>query len=148
MNTSVLHKPVKKNSTSRNRNGIDQLINDVLFGDQIKSVSERIVRPNANIIDREKELILELAVPGISKKDIQLQIQKMQLKVSAKPAEDAVKDSKKYLRKAFDYARFERNFNLSEEIDMEAIEAKYANGVLSIHLPKKESFGPKQILIK
>lgn len=149
MNTTVLRKPEKKDHSSKSYTGIDQLIHDVLFGDEIKgNHTRRVVRPNANIIEGEKEIILELAVPGLSKKDIQLQLHKMQLKVFAKITENTDKDSKRYIRKGFDYNSFERIFTLSEEIDTEHIEANYNKGILRVHLPKKESFGPKNISIK
>lgn len=149
MNTSILTQPNKKAKPGNDASGMDQLIHDVLFkGEQPTLNSKRIARPAANIIDREKEIILELAVPGISKKDIQLKLKKMQLIVSAHASEEEAEQTAKFLRKGFDFKHFERIFTLSEEIDTGHIEAQYNHGILRITLPVKEDFGPKQIQVK
>jgi HSP20 family protein len=54
------------------------------------------------------------------------------------------------IRKEFSHRSFKRSFNLDEQVDVENIAAKYENGVLKLHLPKKEATKPatKQINIQ
>jgi len=149
MNQSVLTPSANKVSKRKSYSGIDQLINDVLFGtDATLANNVHAVKPAANIIEREKEVLIELAVPGIRKEDIQLQLKKSQLSVSSMPKNESSDSEKKFIKRGFNFSRFERTFSLSEEIDSEKIEAKYVNGILIIHLAKKENMGPKQIMVR
>ncbi len=90
--------------------------------------------PNTNILENEKDFVLELAVPGYEKKEFNLDLEDNALKISAHRETES--EDKTYKMKEFSVSKFERTFKLSNNIDTENIKAEYANGILSITLPK------------
>lgn len=94
--------------------------------------------PAINISEKKTSFVIEIVIPGISKKDVAIEVEENILKVSSKisdevPAEDTIK----YLRKDFDSKNFIRKFTLPQIIDIENINATHNDGILSISLPKK-----------
>lgn len=106
--------------------------------------------PPVNIHESNNVYHLELAAPGLQKEDFKINLEKGLLTISfEKNTESETKDVKVY-RKEFTSKSFKRSFTLDENVNAEAIEAKYENGVLKIALPKKEEakVQPKQIAIQ
>jgi HSP20 family protein len=98
-----------------------------------------VSHPSVNITDHENHFLMELAAPGLEKKDFNLQIEKDHLVVSAeKKVENEESEKGKFTRREFNYSAFKRSFFLDENINREGITAAYENGVLRITLPKKE----------
>lgn len=95
-------------------------------------------RPAANIIENEKDFVIELAVPGMSKEDFNIKLEDDILSISVEHKEAEENEEKNYSRREFRYDGFTRSFSLSENINQEKIKADYKNGVLSITLPKSE----------
>lgn len=94
--------------------------------------------PSVNIKETEKAFMLEFAVPGFSKNDFDVQIEKDFITISGKKESTTEEKTDKYTRKEFSYGSFKRTFNLPENIDSEKIEAMYENGILHVGLPKME----------
>lgn len=103
-----------------------------------------------NIKETEKEYILELVAPGLSKEDFKLHLEKNILTVSVDKKEETVKENEKFVRREYKQSSFKRSFTLDEKIDADAISAQYVNGVLTLNLPKKEEVKPatKQINVQ
>ena len=95
-------------------------------------------RPAANIIDNEKDFVVELAVPGMSKSDFSIKLDKDILSISVERTEENEKDERNFTRREFRYDGFCRSFSIPEIVDQEKIKADYRNGVLSLTLPKSE----------
>lgn len=92
--------------------------------------------PAVNIVEFDKDYEIELAAPGLCKKDYELTIQKDTLRVhTIKKFED--NNSGRYARREFAYQEFDKTFILPENADTEAIAASCNNGILNIHIPKK-----------
>jgi len=104
--------------------------------------------PAVNITETDTEYVLELAAPGMKKSDFHVNVDRNVLTVSSEKEEEKEEKDKNYTRKEFSYSSFERSFTLPESIDQEKIDAKYANGVLKLVLPKKEEVIPKTKEIK
>jgi HSP20 family protein len=88
-----------------------------------------------------------MAVPGMTKDDFRVHVNdKDQLVVSVekkKESKDEDKDAK-FLRREFNYTRFEQTLLMPENVDREKITAKVCSGVLHITLPKLENFPAKE----
>ena len=95
--------------------------------------------PATNVSESDKEFNIELSVPGFSKEDIKVEIEKDVLKISATSEEKKEeKDSEdKILRQEFRSSSFTRSFSLPENVDIENISALQENGILRISLPKQ-----------
>lgn len=94
--------------------------------------------PSVNISETEKEFKIEMAAPGFDKNDFNIETQEGMLTISAEKKSEEEEEKKNYHRKEFTYSRFSRSFQLPENSLDEKIEAKYADGILKITLPKKE----------
>ena len=101
--------------------------------------------PAVNIKETANAFEVEMAAPGMTKKDFRIELDNNILTItSEKNMEQEQKDGERYSRKEFSYQSFQRTFTLSKEVvDDEKIEAKYENGVLYLVIPKKEEVKQK-----
>lgn len=120
--------------------GIINLLSDV-FGEDFISPEMTYRResiPAVNVRETEKEFILDMAVPGLKKEDIHIEVDEDMLSISAETKEEKKEEKDNYSRREFHFSTFKRSFNIPEDADGSNIEAKQENGVLSIRIPKKE----------
>lgn len=106
--------------------------------------------PAVNTIEKENQYLLEIAVPGMDKKDFEIEIQNDLISISSiSKQEKEVKDNYNYNRQEFNYNSFHRTFSLPKEVDQSKIKATYSNGILTITLPKlKEVISKSKKLIE
>lgn len=110
---------------------------DHLLKDELKD--EKVTwMPAVNIIERENDYKIDLAVPGLDKKDFSIEVENDQLVVSGERKEEKVEEKDKVTKREFHYGSFKRSFTLPETADAENINASYNNGVLSVTIAKKE----------
>ncbi len=104
---------------------------------------------SVNIIETNDAFHLSLNAPGRTKTDFVLNVDKGILTISYEKPSQKEETNYKTIRREFTYRSFKRSFSLDENINSEAIEAKYENGVLQLLLPKKAvtTTSPKQIAI-
>ena len=94
--------------------------------------------PAVNIREDDKNYVLDLAVPGIDKKDLKIDINEDVLTISSETKTESEESKDGYKRKEFSYSEFCRSFYIPENVNREKIEANYKDGVLSVSLPKQE----------
>ena len=94
--------------------------------------------PAANISENDNEFTVELAAPGLEKKDFQINIENGNLAISCEKKDESEVKEKDYTRKEFSYSSFYRSFMLPDSVDQDKIKANYQDGVLKLALPKKE----------
>ena len=106
--------------------------------------------PAVNTIEKDNQYLLEIAVPGMDKKDFEIEIQNDLISISSiSNHEKEVKDNLNYNRQEFNYNSFHRTFSLPKEVDQSKIKAIYTNGILTITLPKlKEVISKSRKLIE
>ncbi len=92
--------------------------------------------PAVNIREDEKKFVLELAVPGMDKKDLKIDVNEDVLTISSEAKHESEDEKDGYKRKEFSYTSFCRSFQLPENIEKDKIEAGYKDGILSVTLPK------------
>ncbi len=111
---------------------VDSLINttlsDVMGSDYSAS------SPAVNISENESHFILQLAAPGLTKQDINVNIENDHLVISA---EKNIETEGRITRREFNYGSFKRSFRLDNKINRDGIVATYQDGVLKLTLPKK-----------
>jgi HSP20 family protein len=106
-----------------------------------------------NIQETPTAVEASLAAPGLQRDDFVIEVDNSVLTISSKKEEkhEAYDKEKKYTRREFKYHAFSRSFTLPETGDADKITASYQDGILAIHLPKKESTKAqpaKRIMIK
>ena len=89
---------------------------------------------------REDDVSYEISaeLPGLEEKDIEISVSDGSLVLRGEKSEASEEKEGKYFRQERTYGRFERAFHLPDGVQDDAIEAKFKNGVLTLHLPKKE----------
>jgi len=99
------------------------------------------INPNymkVDIRENEKEYILDAELPGVNKKDIQLDIDDNYLTISVNFDEEVKEENEKYIRRERRMSSMKRSFALDNVIADQAT-AKFEDGVLTIRLPKKQT---------
>ncbi len=95
--------------------------------------------PSVNIKDEDKSFVVELAVPGMEKKDFSVKLDNNKMTVSSERKEEKAESNSTYSIKEFSFNSFSRSFTLPKNIEFENVKADYKDGILSINLPKKEA---------
>lgn len=94
--------------------------------------------PSANIIENTKDFKIELAAPGLEKKDFKIEVDNDYLTISAEKEEEKKEEKEDYRRREFSYHSFSRSFLLPDNTLSDKIDAKYEDGILKLSIPKKE----------
>ena len=96
--------------------------------------------PAVNIQETEESFSVEVAAPGKTKEDFNIELENDVLTISSedKKENETTEKNARYTRKKFSYRTFKRAFSLPDSVDSEKISAQYNNGVLEILLPKRE----------
>lgn len=94
--------------------------------------------PAVNIMEDEKEFRIDVAVPGLSKKDINIDLEDDVLTISSEQKHEKEEKNRRFMRREFSYNSFKRSFQLPDTIDQDNIKASHESGILSIQLPKRK----------
>lgn len=139
---------VPKNGSLSNRNSninfptwsnwLDDVFNRDLPSVFTSSFNTGITLPKVNIKETADAYMVEMAVPGLKKSDFQIDLDNQVLSISSETKEESEQKEENYTRQEFGYSSFKRTFSLPETVDEDKINARYNEGILSIHLPKKE----------
>lgn len=107
----------------------------------------RRYRPNVDILERADELVVQADLPGATGDEIDVDFEDGTLRIHAKvPARQ--EDGTEYLRHEYGVGDYYRTFHVSDAIDTSKTTAEYADGVLTLHLPKAEASKPRKIDVK
>lgn len=121
-------------------NLLSEMMNDV---ENIKPAFS----PASNVIETDDAFKLDLAIPGYSKKEINIEVDNNILRISAEREATKEEDSTYRLRE-FNYGSFKRAFTLPDNTVAEEIKASFKNGVLTIEIPKVPVQEARKITIK
>lgn len=131
------------------RNLVDELFKTFGYND---TREQNCACVPVNLLETDNSFRLELSVPGFSKEEVKISVQKNRLTIKSEKTEAASENEGiRYLRRGFTSENFERSFELSKHIDADQITAHFNNGILEITLPKKEEVlekAPVQIEIQ
>lgn len=94
--------------------------------------------PSVNIIENEKDFVIEFAAPGVKKEDFNINLDNQVLTVSREIKEEKETKEENYTRREFVYGSFSRSFTLPKSVKFDNIAADYNEGILVIKLPKKK----------
>jgi len=103
-------------------------------------------RPNVDILEKADELVVVADVPGTTPDGIDIDFDNGELTIHARvpPRNEDVE----FLLREYGVGDFFRTFRVSEAIDASRITAEYADGVLTLHLPKAEAVKPRKIPVR
>ncbi len=94
--------------------------------------------PATNIQETDNEFVLDIAAPGMDKKDFKVNLDENVLSISTEKKDEKKEENDNYTRREFAYDSFCRSFTLPDTVDIDKIKADYKDGILRINLPKRE----------
>jgi HSP20 family protein len=98
---------------------------------------------NVNVRDEEDAFVLSALVPGLKAEDLNIQVLEDVVRIDG----EFQANEEDYLLRELPNGSFRRVLRMPSEIDANKVEAKIADGVLTLRLPKAESALPKKIKI-
>ena len=104
--------------------------------------------PEANIVETEKAVEVAVELPGMKPEDVKVEIREQALWITGEKKEDKEEKGKTFHRIERRAGMFRRVFALPAEVVEDKVDARFAEGVLKITLPKAERAAPKQIEVK
>jgi len=122
------------------QNWIPDFFTDFFEGNPLSKFGS--AAPAMNVIEDDKSYNIELAAPGMCKKDFDVHISKdgnLVIEMERKCEEKECKKEGKYLRKEFACTKFHQTLALPENTDKDNIEAEVKNGILYVKIPKLEN---------
>lgn len=128
----------------------DDFFNDSVFNSFTHSGLDRS-SPAVNVVEEDKAYRIEVAVPGMSRKDFRIDLEDNVINISSEQKEKNEEKNRRYMRREFQTSTFKRSFQLPETVEADHIKASHDAGILTIELPKKDEEvqkAPKQIEIK
>lgn len=109
-----------------------------------QNTARRHWAPAFDIRETKDQVVFEAALPGLSKKDIDITLQDGVITVSGERKERDVTENETVHCTENRYGKFVRSFSLPGEVDEDKVDAKYTNGILTIALNKVEPEVPEQ----
>ena len=92
-----------------------------------------------DVSETEKEYLYEIELPGYTKENVSISLDKNILKISAEKKEENKETKTNYTYKEIVKGKVERSYALRENIDRDNIKAKMEDGILKVTIPKKEA---------
>jgi HSP20 family protein len=103
--------------------------------------------PPVDIYETENELVVKAELPDFQEKDIDVRIANNMLTIRGERKFEKDVKEENYLRIERACGSFMRSFSLPNTVSPENIRADYRNGVLTLHMAKREESKPKQIKV-
>ena len=104
--------------------------------------------PSLDISETDKAVEVKLDVPGVTAKEIDIQLNGNLLTVSGERKEEQEKKGKTFHRIERRYGNFSRSITLPCSVQEDEVAAEYRDGVLAITLPKTEEAKSRKITVK
>lgn len=124
--------------STRNQGWLPSVFND-FFNDNWLSPKFSGTTPAINVSEDKKEFRVEVAAPGMTKDDFNIQLTSdgdIVISMEKKTENKDENKDKTYLRREFSYSKFVQRLNLPENVERQNISASMNDGVLSISIPK------------
>ena len=100
------------------------------------------------MIDRDKDILIRVEVPGVEKKDLDVSLSETALHIQAKVSRELKEQKKDYFRCEIAQGNFSRSLSLPSGVDTSKISANLKDGILEVVLPKEESVQRRSVEVK
>ena len=120
-------------------------INDVFdsFGrmfnygfNSLESVNSQLI-PSVNVRENDDDFFVSIDLPGVDKKDLQLNLSDGFMKVIAERKDHSKLKNEDHIWRESKMGKYERSFELPISVNEDKIKAKFKNGVLNLTIPKE-----------
>lgn len=104
--------------------------------------------PSVEIDETPHEIHLQLEVPGLEAKDLDIEVSENSVAIAGERKEESKTEEKGMVRSEFHYGKFERVIPLSTSVQNDKVKADYKNGILTLTLPKSEEGKHKVVKVE
>jgi HSP20 family protein len=105
--------------------------------------------PKIDIIDHDKEIEVQAALPGVKKEDLDVTINNQTITIRTSTKEEKKEEEKgKYFRREITRGEFQRTVSLPDNVDDANAKASFKDGILTVTIPKTEKSKRKTIEVK
>ena len=104
--------------------------------------------PHLDLIEREKEILVRVEIPGVGKKDLKLDLMGDLLTIVGERRLEEETEEGEVHRAEIARGAFTRSIRLPVPVDPERVDAEFRDGLLEIHLPKAHETERRRIEIK
>jgi HSP20 family protein len=106
--------------------------------------------PVVDVREAEGELVLQAELPGLRSEDVNVGVENGVLTISGEKKQHVEEghEGSNYRLVERRYGRFERSFTLPRSVDAQKVQAEFANGLLTVTLPKAEAAKPRRIEVQ
>ena len=98
--------------------------------------------PAVNIKELDTHFDIHLAVPGMKKNDLEIEVDNGLLSISSSTNNKDIIEEE-FTRREFSFNSFKRTFTIPDSVDPSKVDACYSNGVLQLSLPKRKEALPQ-----
>jgi len=127
--------------------GIDELFRG--FFTPVRREGDAPAAVRIDVTENDQGYVVHAEIPGVKKEDIHVEIEGNEVSISAElKQEKEAKEGERVLRTERLYGKVERRFALPQEIDEGKANAKFADGVLALTLPKKQTVAARRVEIR
>jgi len=130
--------------TGRFYNGLlDDFFSDPFFNTESSEAVHWA--PRVEVEENEEEFLMNVEIPGLKKKDIDISVKDNVITISGEKKEKVhKKDAQCHLNEIL-YGKFSRSFQLPNNVDVDKIKGNWEDGILTVQIPKTEVAKPRKI---
>ncbi len=118
-----------------------------LFAHFFRPVADATPEIKLEVSEDEKAYTVAATIPGVRKEDIHVSVEGGSVTIEAEVKQETKEENARVLHSERFYGKTSRSFSVAQDIDESAVEAKYADGVLRLVLPKKAVTSGRKITI-
>lgn len=137
-------------SLARMQGEMDRMFNGLFkseWNGTFPAASASALQPPCDIQETESQYLLNMDLPGMTKKDVLIEIQDNTLRVHGERRDERQEKKCQETRTERYFGAIERRFTLPDGIKADGVEAHFENGVLHVAIPKSQAVKPRQIQI-
>jgi HSP20 family protein len=94
--------------------------------------------PSADVSETDQEYLIRAELPGIKKEDVKVTLDQGMLTIHGERKQERVEQNERFHRVENTYGSFTRTFSLPDNVRPDAIRCDSKDGLLTVHIPKKE----------
>ncbi|NOQ90424.1 MAG: Hsp20 family protein [Gammaproteobacteria bacterium] len=104
--------------------------------------------PKMDVIDRDKEVVVKVELPGIDKKDLEISIANNRLVIKGETCHEEKEEKGDYLKQEISRNEIYRSVHLPADVDDSKVKTSFKNGFLELTIPKQKKSHRRQIKVE
>jgi HSP20 family protein len=127
---------------------LDRMFQMPRLGESLRGIGATIWHPRLDFSETDKEYVVRLEAAGIPKDDLEVNLEGQTLTLAGRRHFEAEQKGEEYFWREREEGRFVRSVQLPSPVLGDQIDARYADGVLTVRLPKAQTTARTAIKVK